>query len=71
MKIRKASTNKRKAKSGKDDASSIKIAALEAQIRQQVQQISTLTSSAILPPAPNNNPLQPPTGLSQRGAPRK
>ena len=73
---RKASTNK-KAESGKDDASSNKIAALEDQIKQQVLHISTLISSAnnntgiILPPAPNNNPLQPPTGFSQRGAPRQ
>ena len=65
------------AESGKDDTPSNKIAALEAQIKQQVLQISTLTSSAnnntgiFLPPAPNNDPLQPPAGFSQRGAPRK
>ena len=49
MEIRKASTNKKKAESGKDDTPSNKIAALEAQIKQQVLQISTLMSSA------NNN----------------
>ena len=77
MGILKASTNQRKTESGKYDASSNKIAALEAQIKQQVLQISTLTSSAnnntgiFLPPAPNNDPLQPPADFSQRDAPRK
>ena len=77
MEIRKASTNKKKAESGKDDTPSNKIAALEAQIKKQVLQISTFTSSAnnntgiFLPPAPNNDPLQPPADFSQRGAPRK
>ena len=66
MEIQRTSTNKRKAETRKDEESSNKIAVLDAQIATLKSSV-TNNAGVILPPAPNNNPLQPPTGFSQRG----
>ena len=67
--IRKSSNKKRK---HPDDE---KIAALESMIEEQNKRISALTSSTDganasenvnLPPPPTRNPLQPPSGFTQR-----
>ena len=54
-----------------------KIAALEARSKDQELKISSLSSatqnnnsSIDLPPPPNGNPLQPPTGFTHRGGSR-
>ena len=71
MEIRKASREKRKHEDNDNRAS--KIAALEATIKEQQLQISALSSnnsnnnkSTQLPPTPATNPLQPPSGFTQR-----
>ena len=73
MDIRKNEKKRRFNDDGKgDNNNNNKIAALEAKIKDQEIKISSLstTNDNNLPPPPLGNPLQPPTGFTQRGGSR-
>ena len=76
MEIRKQEKKRKTNGDGRGEHKN-KIAALEVIIKDQELKISLLSSatqnnnsSIDLPPPPNGNPLQPPTGLTHRGGSR-
>ena len=69
--IRRSETSKRRGSNDIDDERAKKIAALESKLAEQERKISALTidkknTDTTLPPTPQRNPLQPPSGFTQR-----